>query len=128
MSRDTIVEKRRNKRQLEALHSSRTSLPPKFYKSLNNTTKRPFNSSAKESHWLLYQFVLQLSVFLSLLLDLFDTVSNLIMLLKANKYKALALLLLAGAKTWAGNYKTSLGDLDEVLLQPSPFKIVSRPW
>lgn len=128
MSRETVTEKRRKERELEAVHSSRAALTPKFYKSLNNTTKRPFNSSAKESHWLLYQILLQLRVFLSLLLDLFETVSNLIMLLKANKYKALALLLLAGAKTWAGNYKTSLGDLDEVLLQPSPFKIVSRPW
>lgn len=129
MSRETIAENRRKKREIEALYSSRAALAPKFYKSLNNTTiKRPFDSSPKQSHWFLFHILLQLRVFLSLLLDLFDTVSNLIMLLKANKYKALALLLLAGAKTWAGNYKTSLDDLDEILLQPSPFKIVSRPW
>ena len=47
------------------------------------------------------------------------------MLLKGFKYKAFALILLAGVKTWAGHHKASLVVKQEGFAA-SPFKIVSK--
>ena len=47
------------------------------------------------------------------------------MLLKGNKYKAFALILLAGVKTWASHHKASLVEKQEGFAA-SPFKIVSK--